>query len=31
MIQGSTVKVDESSMTGESDEIQKLPYSEIIG
>ncbi|CAD8100171.1 unnamed protein product [Paramecium sonneborni] len=30
MIQGSQVKVDESAMTGESDEIKKLPYSEMI-
>ncbi|CAD8177614.1 unnamed protein product [Paramecium octaurelia] len=30
MIQGSSVKVDESAMTGESDEIKKLPFSDII-
>lgn len=26
MIHGSSVKIDESPMTGESDEIKKLPY-----
>ncbi|CAK80242.1 unnamed protein product (macronuclear) [Paramecium tetraurelia] len=29
MIQGSAVKMDESAMTGESDEIKKLPYQEM--
>ncbi|CAD8093207.1 unnamed protein product [Paramecium sonneborni] len=29
MIQGSQIKVDESPMTGESDEIKKLPFNEI--
>ncbi|CAD8109897.1 unnamed protein product [Paramecium primaurelia] len=30
MVQGSAVKIDESPMTGESDEIKKLPYSEMV-
>lgn len=30
MLTGSEVKVDESAMTGETDEIKKLPYSEIL-
>ncbi|CAD8075591.1 unnamed protein product [Paramecium primaurelia] len=30
MIQGSAVKMDESAMTGESDEIKKLPYQEML-
>ncbi|CAK83509.1 unnamed protein product (macronuclear) [Paramecium tetraurelia] len=29
MIQGSQIKVDESPMTGESDEIKKLPFNEM--
>ncbi|CAD8210885.1 unnamed protein product [Paramecium pentaurelia] len=29
MVQGSAVKIDESPMTGESDEIKKLPYNEM--
>ncbi|CAD8204335.1 unnamed protein product [Paramecium octaurelia] len=29
MVQGSAVKIDESPMTGESDEIKKLPYFEM--
>ena len=29
MISGSVVKIDESPMTGESDEIKKLPYQEM--
>ncbi|CAD8122135.1 unnamed protein product [Paramecium sonneborni] len=29
MVQGSAVKIDESPMTGESDEIKKLPYLEM--
>ncbi|CAD8201524.1 unnamed protein product [Paramecium pentaurelia] len=30
MVQGSAVKIDESPMTGESDEIKKLPYFEMV-
>ena len=29
MISGSEVKMDESTVTGESDSIRKLPYNEI--
>jgi Ca2+ transporting ATPase len=30
MLTGSEVKVDESAMTGETDEIKKLSYSEVV-
>lgn len=30
MLTGSEVKVDESAMTGETDEIKKLAYSEVL-
>jgi Ca2+ transporting ATPase len=29
IIQGSEVRVDESSVTGESDEIKKIPFEDI--
>ena len=30
MLSGSEVKVDESAMTGETDEIKKLCYHEVL-